>query len=219
MIRSPVTLSNFIDGRAQAPESGRYLGVSEPAVGAEYARCPDSGERDVQLAVAAAERELPARSAMAAAERAALLNRVADGIEARIDEFAAAESRDSGKPVALARSLDIPRAIANLRFFAAAITQFASEAHAMGADSRGGEAINYTLRQPLGVVGCISPWNLPLYLFTWKIAPALAAGNTVVAKPSEVTPLTAWLLSQLCIEAGFPPGVLNIVQGEGAGAG
>src|SRR6185369_2970105 len=143
-----------------------------------------------------------------------MMNRVADGIESRLEEFAAAESRDSGKPVALARSLDIPRAVANLRFFAAAITQFGSEAHAMG-----DEAINYTLRQPLGVVGCISPWNLPLYLFTWKIAPALAAGNTVVAKPSEVTPLTASMFGEVCIDAGLAPGVLNIVHGTGPGAG
>ncbi|HSE12773.1 MAG TPA: aldehyde dehydrogenase, partial [Rudaea sp.] len=135
------------------------------------------------------------------------------------DALARLESQDSGKPVKLARGLDIPRAVANLRFFAAAITQWASEAHVLGADSRGGEAINYTLRQPLGVVGCISPWNLPLYLFTWKIAPALAAGNTVVAKPSEVTPLTASMFAQACIDAGLPAGVLNIVHGSGPGAG
>ena len=191
-----------------------YLEVFEPAIGAVYARCPDSGAADVDAAVAAALRAFPAWAATSAAERAMVLNRIADLIESRLDEFAAAESRDSGKPVALARSLDIPRAIANLRFFAAAITQFGSEAHAMG-----DEAINYTLRQPLGVVGCISPWNLPLYLFTWKIAPALAAGNAVVAKPSEITPYTAWMFAQVCIDAGLPAGVLNIVQGSGPGAG
>jgi len=142
------------------------------------------------------------------------LNRIADLLEARLEEFAQAESRDSGKPVALARSLDIPRAISNLRFFATAIAQFSSEAHAMD-----GTAINYTLRQPLGAVACISPWNLPLYLFTWKIAPALAAGNTVVAKPSEITPLTAAMFAQVCIDAELPPGVLNIVHGSGANTG
>ncbi|MGA7437051.1 MAG: aldehyde dehydrogenase, partial [Luteibacter sp.] len=142
------------------------------------------------------------------------LQRLADLIEARLDEFAAAESRDSGKPLTLARSLDIPRAIANLRFFAAAATQFAGESHAM---EHG--AINYTLRLPLGVVGCISPWNLPLYLFTWKVAPALAAGNAVVAKPSEVTPHTAWLLGTLVQEAGFPDGIFNIVHGTGPSVG
>ena len=219
MTQPAITLSNYIDGRAQAPEAGHYIDISEPAVGADYAHCPDSDERDVQLAVAAAQRAFPAWSQLPPAERAAVLNRIADGIDRRLDEFAAAESRDNGKPLALARSLDIPRAVANLRFFAAAITQFASEAHAMVADSRGGEAINYTLRQPLGVVGCISPWNLPLYLFTWKIAPALAAGNTVVAKPSEVTPLTASMFGEVCIEAGLPAGVLNIVHGTGPRAG
>src|SRR5581483_7127400 len=167
------------------PRTGRYLDVYEPATGAVYARCPDSGAEDIDAAVAAARDAFPAWAAMQAGERARLLDRIAALLEARLDEFAAAESRDSGKPVSVARSVDIPRAVVNLRFFAAAITQFASEAHVMGE-----EAINYTLRQPLGVVGCISPWNLPLYLFTWKIAPALAAGNAVVAKPSEVTPLT-----------------------------
>ena len=211
-------LSNYIDGRASAPKSGKYLEVFEPAVGAVFAHCPDSDARDIAAAAAAAERAFPAWSATPAAERARLLNRIADLVEARLDEYAAAESRDSGKPVALARALDIPRAVSNLRFFAAAATQFASEAHATGVDG-GAEAINYTLRQPLGVVGCISPWNLPLYLFTWKIAPALAAGNTVVAKPSEVTPYTAHLFAQACIDAGLPPGVLNIVHGSGPGAG
>jgi len=209
-----ICLSNYIDGRLWPPRNDRHLDVFEPAIGAVYAQCPDSGAADIDAAVAAAQRAFPSWAATSATERAQLLNRIADLIEARLEEFAAAESRDSGKPLALARSLDIPRAIANLRFFAAATTQFASEAHAMG-----DEAINYTLRQPLGVVGCISPWNLPLYLFTWKIAPALAAGNTAVAKPSEITPFTAWMFAQACIDAGLPPGVLNIVHGTGSGAG
>ncbi len=147
------------------------------------------------------------------------MQRLADLLEARLDEFAALESRDSGKPLALARSLDIPRAVSNLRYFAAAIVPWGSESHATDHGVTGAGAINYTLRQPLGVVGCISPWNLPLYLFTWKIAPALAAGNSVVAKPSEITPCTAALLGELSIEAGFPPGVLNIVQGRGPSVG
>ena len=209
-----LVLDNYIDGRLCAPRAGRHLDVFEPATGAAYARCPASDAGDIDAAVSAAATAFPAWSAAPAADRARLLGRIADLIEARLDLFAAAESRDSGKSVALARNLDIPRAIANLRFFAAAATQFASEAHPMGA-----EAINYTLRQPLGVVGCISPWNLPLYLFTWKIAPALAAGNCVVAKPSEVTPFTASLFAQTCTEAGLPPGVLNIVQGSGAEVG
>src|SRR6185369_12722440 len=207
-------LANYIDGRLCAPRTARYLDVFEPATGQPYADCPDSGQDDVNAAVEAAQRAFPMWSATPSSQRALLLNRIADHLEARLDEFAAAESRDSGKPVALARSVDIPRAVSNLRFFAAAATQFASEAHVMG-----DEAINYTLRAPLGVVACISPWNLPLYLFTWKIAPALAAGNTVVGKPSEITPVTAWMFAQLCIEAGLPPGVLNIVHGTGVGAG
>jgi aminomuconate-semialdehyde/2-hydroxymuconate-6-semialdehyde dehydrogenase len=213
MSATPILLANYIDGRLHAPRNGRYLDVYEPAIGAVYAHCPDSDAADIDAAVSAAQRAFPAWAATPTAQRAQILNRIADQIEARLDEFAATESRDSGKPVALARSLDIPRAVSNLRFFAAAITQFSSEAHT--AD----DAINYTLRQPLGVVGCISPWNLPLYLFTWKIAPALAAGNAVVAKPSEITPHTAWLFAQACIGAGLPPGVLNIVQGNGPNAG
>src|SRR5574337_1611702 len=207
------TLSNLIDGKPEAPAGGAYLDVFEPATGSPYARCPDSDSRDVAAAVAAAERAAPAWAALSAAERAHHLHRLAGAIEARLDELAREESRDSGKPVTLARKVDIPRAVANLRFFAEAITQWPGESHV---DAR---AINITLRQPLGVAGCISPWNLPLYLFTWKIAPALAAGNTVVAKPSEVTPFTAFRLSELAIECGLPPGVLNIVHGLGPKVG
>ena len=193
---------------------GRWLDVHEPATGAAFARCPDSDATDVDAAVAAAARAAPAWAATPAAQRARLLERLADRIEAELDALAELESQDSGKPVRLARELDIPRAVANLRFFAGAIGHWSSEAHATD-----GRALNYTLRQPLGAVACISPWNLPLYLLTWKIAPALAAGNAVVAKPSEVTPCTATRLGELAIEAGFPPGVLNIVLGTGPGVG
>ena len=203
-------LANLIDGRLQAPRHDRWLDVFEPATGQVFAHCPDSSADDVAQAVDAARRAAPAWAATPSERRASLLEALADRIEARLEEFVALESRDSGKPLAQARRLDIPRAIANLRHFAAGITAWSSESHAMESG-----AINYTLRQPLGVVGCISPWNLPLYLFTWKIAPALAAGNAVVAKPSEITPCTAALLGELSIEAGFPPGVLNIVQGRG----
>jgi aminomuconate-semialdehyde/2-hydroxymuconate-6-semialdehyde dehydrogenase len=206
-------LQNYIDGQLQPPTAGRYIDVFEPATGSIFAACPDSDADDIERAFNAAHKAFPAWSATPSSERAKFLNRVADLIESRIDEFAAAESRDSGKSVSLARSLDIPRAIANLRFFAAAATQFASEAHADNA------SLNYTLREPIGVVGCISPWNLPLYLFTWKIAPALAVGNTVVAKPSEVTPLTATMFAQACIDAHLPVGALNIVHGTGAHTG
>ncbi len=208
-----LTLANLIDGELRAPCTGAYLDVFEPATGKVYARCPDSDKRDVELAVQAAQKAAPAWAALAHSERAKHLHRLADAVEARLDELAREESRDTGKPVKLARSVDIPRAVANLRFFAESVTQWPSEAHV---DAR---ALNYTLRPPFGVVGCISPWNLPLYLFTWKIAPALATGNAVIAKPSEITPFTAFRLSELAIECGFQPGVLNIVQGTGPAVG
>ncbi|MBX3692550.1 aldehyde dehydrogenase [Dokdonella sp.] len=206
-------IDNLIDGRPVAALDGDRLEVHEPATGQVFAHCPASNARDVDAAVAAAHRAAPGWATTPIAERSRCLQRLADLIESDLDAFAELESQDSGKPVALARRVDIPRAISNLRFFAAAITQWSSEAHA------GDAGFNVTLRQPLGTVACISPWNLPLYLFTWKIAPALAAGNAVVAKPSEVTPCTAARLGALCAEAGFPPGVLNIVHGTGADVG
>ncbi len=204
-------LRHFIDGHFVS--SGEWIDVVEPATGHVYGRVASGGSREVAEAVAAALRAWPSWALHPAAERAALLTCIADKLEQRLDEFAIAESRDQGKPIALARTLDIPRSIANLRFFAAAALHVATEAH----PSPG--MLNYTLREPLGVVGCISPWNLPLYLFTWKIAPALAFGNTVVAKPSELTPLTATMFADLCDECGLPPGVLNIVHGYGSRAG
>lgn len=207
-------LANYIDGQLVPAVSGGWLEDFEPATGQAYTRIPDSHKTDIDNAVTAAQRAFPKWSAMPAAERGQWLHKLAALVERDLEKLARAESMDSGKPLALARGLDIPRAIANLRFFAAAASQFASESHAMEAG-----AINYTLRSPLGVVGCISPWNLPLYLFTWKLAPALAAGNCVVAKPSELTPMTAYLFSQLCVEAGLPAGVLNVVHGLGPKAG
>ncbi len=207
-------LRNYVGGRNQPSRSGRWFDVYEPATGEVYARAPESDASDVQQAVEAARSAFPGWRELPGAERAAWLNRIADLIERDFDDFARAESQDTGKPLSLARSLDIPRAIANLRFFAGAATQFASEAHAMEVG-----AINYTLRQPHGVVAGISPWNLPLYLLTWKIAPALAAGNCVIAKPSEVTPLTAALLADRCIEAQLPDGVLNVLNGAGREVG
>ncbi|NIP18403.1 MAG: aldehyde dehydrogenase family protein [Xanthomonadales bacterium] len=207
-------LLNLIDNRFAEAEGGQWLDVHEPATGEVYARLTRSGAPEVKAAVAAAQAAAGAWAALAADERSRLLMRVADLIEQHLQALAEAESRDCGKPLALAREVDIPRAVANFRFFAAAATQFASESHAMA-----GHAINYTLRQPLGVVACISPWNLPLYLLSWKIAPALAAGNCVIAKPSEVTPRTAVLLAELSVEAGLPAGVLNIVHGTGAEVG
>ena len=207
-------IRNYIGGKLQPASSGGWLDCFEPATAKAYARIADSGQTDVDAAVAAATQAFPAWSGLPAAERSQWLLKLAGLIERDLEKLARAESVDNGKPLDLARRLDIPRAVANLRFFAAAATQFASESHAMEEG-----AINYTLRSPLGVVGCISPWNLPLYLFTWKIAPALAAGNCVVAKPSELTPMTAYLFTELCAEAGLPTGVLNVVHGTGPKAG
>ena len=206
-------LKNFIDGSLIEPVANAYLDLFDPSRGTVYGEVPDSDEQDVEAAYQAAARAFPAWSATSVSSRAQILSRMADLIDNSVDDLAEAESLDNGKPVWLAKKVDIPRASANFRFFAHAITQFSSESHEMS------DAINYTLRQPLGVVGTISPWNLPLYLFTWKVAPALAAGNTVVAKPSEVTPLTAFLLAEICIEAGLPEGVLNIVHGMGQKVG
>lgn len=205
----PTHLSHLIGGHQRPAGSGGWLEVEDPATASVHALCPDGTAADVEAAVDAARRAFPTWSALPGSWRAGWLNRLADAIEARTEDFVQAESLDTGKPLKLVREIEIPRAIANLRFFAASAMQFGSESH------HGEAGLNYTLRQPLGVVGCISPWNLPLYLFTWKIAPALAAGNCVVAKPSEVTPLSAWMLGEISREIGLPPGVLNIVHGRG----
>ncbi len=205
---------HYIDGELVEAASGRWLDNIEPATGAVYSRIAAGGAADVERAVQAAQAAFPGWKKTSADERARLLNAIADRIEQWLDALAEAESMDNGKPIWLAKSVDIPRAAHNFRFFAHAITQWSSESHSMG-----DVAINYTLRDPIGVVGCISPWNLPLYLFSWKIAPALAAGNCVIAKPSEVTPMTAFLLAHICREAGLPKGVLNIVHGLGGECG
>jgi aminomuconate-semialdehyde/2-hydroxymuconate-6-semialdehyde dehydrogenase len=147
-------------------------------------------------------------------QRARVLLAIADSIECDLERFARAECIDSGKPLRQASMVEIPRAVANFRFFAAAMVAAASESHATDY-----QAINFTLRRPRGVAGLISTWNLPLYLLSWKIAPALAAGNTAVAKPSELTPQTASLLAEVCVKSGLPPGVLNILHGRGETAG
>ncbi|HUP48486.1 MAG TPA: aldehyde dehydrogenase [Thermoanaerobaculia bacterium] len=207
-------LANFIGGELVPPVSGTYLDDINPATGEVIAEIPDSDARDVGAAVEAARAAFPSWSRTPVAERSRLLMKVADLIEANLEELARTESLDNGKTVTLARRLDIPRAVANFRFFATAILHYATEAHPTD-----GVALNYTLRQPLGVAGLISPWNLPLYLLSWKIAPAIAAGNTCVAKPSELAPLTAHRLAELSREAGIPPGVINIVHGRGSKAG
>lgn len=206
---------NYVNGQYQKPLSGAWLDNYNPATGKVYSQLANSHSEDVTQATAFAKAAFDTWSTTTVEERSRILLKIADGIESRLDELALAESKDNGKPLSLAKAVDIPRAASNFRFFGHAITQFASESH----ESVGHQALNYTLRKPIGIVGCISPWNLPLYLFTWKIAPAIAAGNCVIAKPSEVTPMTAYLLGQICNEAGLPPGVLNIIQGEGTTAG
>jgi aminomuconate-semialdehyde/2-hydroxymuconate-6-semialdehyde dehydrogenase len=209
-----IRIQNFINGELVAPIKGQYIDNIEPATGQVYGEIPNSTEEDVELAVIAAEKAFPIWSNMSNEERGAIMMRISLGIEKRMDEFVAAESRDNGKPLSLAAHVDIPRAVSNFHFFATAVEHFASESHYME-----GMGINYTTRKPIGVVGCISPWNLPLYLFSWKIAPALASGNCVIAKPSEITPYTAYLLSEVVKESGMPAGVLNIVHGLGQHAG
>jgi len=206
---------NYINGEYVEPLSKRWLDNYNPSNGEVYSQIANSNQEDIERAYQAAKEAFPKWSNTTIDERSKILLKIADLIDEKLVELAEAEAKDNGKPLSLALAVDIPRASANFRFFGNAITQFASEAH----ESVGLNTMNFTLRQPLGVVGCISPWNLPLYLFTWKIAPAIAAGNTVVAKPSEVTPLTAFLLGEICTEAGLPKGVLNIVHGTGPSAG
>lgn len=203
-------IKNYINGTFIDAENGGFIDNVEPATGQVYAKIPQSDSADVEKAVIAAKEAYTIWSNMPKEDRSSIMMKVARGIENRMEEFVHAESRDNGKPLKLAAHVDIPRAVSNFEFFATGILHFASESHYME-----GVGVNYTLRKPIGIVGCISPWNLPLYLFTWKIAPALATGNCVIAKPSEITPMTAYLLSEVCKEAGMPDGVLNIVHGYG----
>lgn len=208
-----MNIENYINGEMRASHSGAVLDNYNPASGKVYGTIPNSDAKDVAEAYAAAAAAFPVWSNTPSEERFKVLNAIAEGIDNLRDALAMAESNDQGKPLWLAKN-EMIRAAQNFRFFATAAMQFSSESHAM--ENR---AINYTLRTPIGVVGCISPWNLPLYLFTWKIAPALAAGNCVVAKPSEFTPVTAAMLGEICTAAGLPNGVLNIVHGLGGSVG
>ncbi len=208
------TINNYIGGQWLAPSNGTYFDNINPATGQVIGQIASSDDTDVQLAVAAAQAAFPMWSVTSAEDRFTILNRIATLIDENLEALAMAECIDNGKPLWLCKKVDIPRASSNFRFFATGIMHFSAESHCME-----DKAINYTVRQPIGVVGCISPWNLPLYLFTWKIAPALAAGNCVIAKPSEVTPTTAFLLTKICAEAGLPAGVLNILHGNGTDCG
>ncbi len=210
---SVTRIENLIDGQLQSPASDAWLDNVNPGTGEVYSQVPDSGAADVDAAVAAAQQAFPTWSGKAAGERARIIRKIADLVDRDRERLVVAETDDNGKPLRLSRAVDIPRVSTNLRFYAGMVEGFSSESHAMP------DAINYTLRDPLGVVACISPWNLPLYLLTWKIAPALATGNCVIAKPSEVTPMTAYLFSELCIEAGLPAGVLSVLHGSGATTG
>jgi len=212
---SMIHIQNYIEGAFSDPIQNEWIDNICPADGLVYGKIPNSSSKDVQAAYEAAQKAFIPWSETSIEKRSAILLKIASLIEANLDRFAAAESKDNGKPISVAKAVDIPRAASNFRFFGHAITQFYSESH----ETKSEKTINYTLRHPIGVVGCISPWNLPLYLLSWKIAPALAAGNCVVAKPSEVTPYTAFLLGEICNEAGLPKGVLNIVHGLGSSTG
>jgi len=206
-------LANFIDGHYKAPASGKYLDNHNPTTGEVYSQVPDSDARDVKEAVEAAKRIFSWWSARTKEQRSQVLLSIADRLEKSMEDFAQAESADQGKPLHLAREIEIPRAVANFRYFATKILHTEEMARPSA------QTLNYTTRKPVGVAALISPWNLPLYLLTWKIAPAIAAGNTVVCKPSELTPMTAYLLGDILNEAGLPHGVVNIVFGTGQGAG
>uniref|UniRef100_A0A671MVT2 2-aminomuconic semialdehyde dehydrogenase n=1 Tax=Sinocyclocheilus anshuiensis TaxID=1608454 RepID=A0A671MVT2_9TELE len=208
-----LVLENYIGGKF-VPCS-KLMDSFNPSTGEVYCKVPDSGPEEVDAAVRAAKEAFPDWSAKSPAERSKVLNKLADLIEARLEEFVQAESNDQGKTITFARNVDIPRSAYNFRFFASSVLHHTNDCSQM--DHMG--CLNYTVRCPVGVAGLISPWNLPLYLLTWKIAPAVAAGNTVVAKPSEMTSVTAWMMCQLLEEAGFPPGVINIVFGTGPRAG
>ncbi|CAM4677599.1 unnamed protein product [Leuciscus chuanchicus] len=208
-----LVLENYIGGKF-VPCS-KLMDSFDPSTGEIYCKVPDSGPEEVDAAVRAANEAFPDWSAKSPEERAKVLNKLADLIEARLEEFAQAESKDQGKTITFARNVDIPRSAYNFRFFASSVLHHTTDCSQM--DHMG--CLNYTVRCPVGVAGLISPWNLPLYLLTWKIAPAVATGNTVVAKPSEMTSVTAWMMCQLLEEAGFPPGVVNIVFGTGPRAG
>ena len=207
-------IQNFIKGEYIDPVKGQFIDNVEPGTGKVFAQIPNSSQEDLDLAVEAANEAFPVWSTMSVDKRSKILHKLADLIETNLDDYALMESRDNGKPLWLAKAVDIPRASTNFRFYASAIVNFSSDAQVSE-----GFMVNYTRRAPIGIVGCISPWNLPLYLFSWKIAPALAMGNCVIAKPSELTPMTAFLLGRLANEAGMPPGVLNILHGEGKGIG
>ncbi len=206
-------LHNYIGGQFLTHSGGQWMNNTEPATGSHICRIPLSDASDVDAAVDAARAAQPAWAALSHSERAGWLDRIADALEARYEDIAALESRDTGKPISLARAVDAHRSVSNFRFFAGILREHEEEVFEMTS------ATNYVVNKPVGVGALITPWNLPLYLLSWKVAPAIGMGNTVVCKPSELTPLTADLMMQVIDEVGLPAGVVNLVHGEGAGAG
>ncbi|KPP63496.1 aldehyde dehydrogenase family 8 member A1-like [Scleropages formosus] len=194
-LKTPLVLQNYIGG--EFVPCSRYIDSYDPSTGEVYCQVPDSGPDEVEQAVNAAKEAFSSWAARSPADRARILNKLADLLEAHLEEFAQAESRDQGKTVTAARAMEVPRAVYNFRFFASSVLHHMTECSEMPH----AECVSYTVRRPVGVAGLISPWNLPLYLLTWKIAPAIATGNTVVAKPSEMTSVTAWMLCKLLKEA------------------
>jgi len=218
---APLDLLNYIGGEfvghsGNEADENNWLNVLEPATGYRFARVPLSGPDDVDAAVVAARAAAPDWGALDFAERADWLDRIADALEAKYEEIAALESRDTGKPIALARAVDAYRSVANFRFFAGLIREKADSPDEIFEMDN---ATNVVVSKPVGVAALITPWNLPLYLLSWKVAPAIGMGNTVVCKPSELTPMTANLLMETIDEVGLPAGVVNLVHGDGAGAG
>ena len=210
------SIQNYIAG--QFVRGKREFADLNPADGSVIAQVTEASQEQVDQAVLAARDALKGEwGRLGVRERGARLHRVADAIEKRFDCFVRAEVADTGKPISLAAKLDVPRAAANFRVFADLIKMAGLESFQTETPD-GGSALNYAVRKPLGVIGVITPWNLPLLLLTWKVAPALTCGNTVVVKPSEETPATATLLAEAMQEAGIPGGVYNVVHGFGPGS-
>jgi len=210
----PHIVKNFIDGKFVEPINGKYMDNYNPASGKVYGKVPDSDKEDIDRAVKSSQRAFETWSKTSKQERSKILNKLADLIEGRMDELAEIESRDQGKPISLARTVDLPLTVGAIRYFAGLILHLEEQAKDIE-----GLAVNFTQRVPMGVLGLISPWNFPLYLLTWKIAPALAVGDTVVCKPSELASVSAFKLCSILNESGVPPGVCNMVFGYGATAG
>jgi len=207
-------IQNFIDGKFCDPVKNQYVDNINPALGTPYSLVGFSTKEDVELAVKSAKKSFIDWKKTSIKERVHYLKLISNLINKNLDEFAKAETIDNGKPLKLSTNVDIPRAVENFEFYSQCLSQFGEKAYQSDAST-----FNTTYHSPLGVVGLISPWNLPLYLLTWKVAPALAMGNTIVAKPSEVTPMTAYLLCEIIKEAGIPDGVFNMIHGHGAEVG